>query len=209
MVVRGHDGKEQVLWGKDLRRCSSNPHSRQDPYDSYLHNKWNRKQLCGVKVGTVVEHRACTVVVPPSGCAARNKPRKEWVKSKVLRVVRSGCTKHIVYSVPTGRCIHDESVKVTKRMLSRARRDNRLWSQGCRSHSTCTERHVVSPDTYDHLRDWIFSTDFLEPLKATEQATQRGHCFAVREAAKTTFQRYQVTPLTLTTLTPPLTTLTH
>ena len=54
-----------------------------------------------------------------------------------------------------------------------------------------TERHVVSAESYNHLRDWIFSTDFLEPTKASEQSVQRGHCFAVKEAASTTFPRYQ------------------
>ena len=44
-----------------------------------------------------------------------------------------------------------------------------------------TEREVIKPATYDHLRDYIFSSNFLEPLKATEHATKRGHCFAIRQ----------------------------
>jgi hypothetical protein len=54
-----------------------------------------------------------------------------------------------------------------------------------------TEREVVQPATYDHLRDYIFSSDFLEPVKATEQAIKRGHCFAIRERATTTLPRYR------------------
>ena len=57
--------------------------------------------------------------------------------------------------------------------------------------SGVTEREIVGPETYNHLRDYIFSTDFLEPLKATEQATKRGHCFAMREHISTTLPRYK------------------
>ena len=77
-------------------------------------------------------------------------------------------------------------------MITRARRENRLWGAGLRPPpSRLTERHVVTKETFNHLRDWIFSTDLLEPLKASEQSTQRGHCFAVKEAATTTYPRYQ------------------
>ena len=77
-------------------------------------------------------------------------------------------------------------------MIERARRDNRLWGAGLRPPPTrLRERHVISPETFDHLHKWIFSTDLLEPLKASEQSTQRGHCFAVKESASTTFPRYQ------------------
>ena len=77
-------------------------------------------------------------------------------------------------------------------MITRARRDNRLWGAGLRPPpSRLTERHIVTNETFNHLRDWIFSTDLLEPLKASEQSTQRGHCFAVKEAATTTYPRYQ------------------
>ena len=102
-------------------------------------------------------------------------------------------------------------MKLSKRMLTRVRRDNKLWGSGCRPPATLTERYVVSASTYQHLKDWIFSTDFLEPLKASkrlnlshptvnpdpyplqasEQATKRGHCFAIREAVEATFARYQ------------------
>ena len=57
--------------------------------------------------------------------------------------------------------------------------------------STVTEREIVSGETYTHLRDYVFSTDFLEPVKATEQAVKRGHCFAIREAISTTLPRYK------------------
>ena len=201
-VVRGRDGKEHVVWGKDLRRCNdpndANPSTRQGPYESLQHNKWNRNKLRKVKAGSVVEHRVNPVVVPPTGCVAIKNKKDEWVKTKVLRVIRSGSSQKVLYSVPVGRCIHHESVKLTRRTLTRARRDNRLWGDGCRPHASFVERQIVSPEQYDHLREWVFSTDFLEPLKATEQATQRGHCFAIREAATTTFERYKVLTLTLT-----------
>jgi hypothetical protein len=77
-------------------------------------------------------------------------------------------------------------------MVDRASRDNHTWGAGLRPPSSLrTERHVVSAESFNHLKEWIFSTDFLEPLKASEQSTQRGHCFAVKEAAATTFPRYQ------------------
>ena len=77
-------------------------------------------------------------------------------------------------------------------MIARARRENRVWGAGLRPPpSRLTERHVITKETFNHLRDWIFSTDLLEPLKASEQSTQRGHCFAVKEAATSTFVRYQ------------------
>ena len=170
-VVRGYDGKEEILWGKDLRRCSENPHSIKDPYDAFEHNKWNRKKLVGVKRGTLVSRRVNTSVVAPVGCAVSSHPGGEWKQVKVLRVIRSGCSQTHEYSVSLHRCIHDSSVKVSKRMLTRARRDNKLWGDGGRPAATLTERYVVSPQTYDHLREWVFSRDFLEPLKATEQET--------------------------------------
>ena len=192
-VVCGDDGKEEILWGKDLRRCSDNPHPITDPYEAFDHNKWNRKRLVGVGRGTLVSCRVNTSVVAPVGCAVNSHPAGgEWKKVKVLRVIRSGCSQTVEYNVPRDRCIHDSSVKVSKRMLTRARRDNKLWGDGGRPPATLTERHVVSAQTYDHLREWVFSTDFLEPLKATEQATKRGHCFAIREAISSTYERYKV-----------------
>lgn len=192
VVIRGADGKEQIVWGKDLRRCSKNPHLQGDPYDARAHNKWNRNKLRRVKQGTVVEHLVVsTSVAPPVGCVALQDKVGVYVKSKVVRVIRRGCWQNVSYSVNPNRCIHDSSVKVTRRMLKRARRDNRLWDSGIKVGLTATEKHIISPETFKHLRDWIFNTDFLELLKATEQSTQRGHCFAVREAATETLKRYK------------------
>ena len=33
--------------------------------------------------------------------------------------------------------------------------------------SSVTEREIILPESYDHLRKYIFSTDFLETLKVT------------------------------------------
>ena len=176
VVVTGSDGKEKVVWGQELERCSKNPHNRTDPYQSQRHHHYNRLKLQGVKPGVVVSY--------PCG--------DKYVKSKVKAVVRAGMWQRVMYTVPLSKCIHDQSVRVTKKMVDRARRDNRTWGVGLRPPaSNTTERHVVSVETFNHLREWIFSTDFLEPLKASEQSTQRGHCFAVKEAATTTFPRYQ------------------
>ena len=77
-------------------------------------------------------------------------------------------------------------------MMERARRDNKQWGVGLRPATPQgTERHVVTVPTYEHLKDWIFSNELLEPTKASEQAIQRGHCFAVKEALSATFPRYQ------------------
>ena len=175
VVVADNTGKEHVVWGQELERCRNNPHNRDDPYQSKKYHAHNRKTLHKVKAGTVVNY--------PNG--------NEYVKAKVIRVIRSGCYQRVRYTVPRSRCIHHDSVRVTKRMIERARRDNRLWGAGLRpSPPTLRERHVITPETYDHLRNWIFSTDFLEPLKASEQSTQRGHCFAVKESAETTYPLY-------------------
>ena len=193
VVVRGKDGKEEILWGKYLKCCIDNPHPvGGEPYDAHAHNKWNREKLRKVKEGTtLVQHLVKPVEVAPAGCTPGSSTAV-WRSAKVLRVIRSGSYQDVLYSVQACRCIHKHSVKLTKRMLKRARQDNRLWGGGCRAPVSFTERHIVSPDTYRHLRDWIFSTNFLEPLKATEQATQRGHCFAVREAVESTFPRYKL-----------------
>ena len=45
VVVRGSDGKEQILWVKDLFRYLENKHGVQTPYEAYSHNKWNRIKL--------------------------------------------------------------------------------------------------------------------------------------------------------------------
>jgi len=109
----------------------------------------------------------------------------------VLRVIRAGCWKNIEYQCHPGRCINEKSIKLTRKMLWRARRDNKLWGSGIRPPVVVTEKHVVSVATYNHLRDWIFNTDFIEQLKATEHATQRCQCFGVREAASSTYPRYR------------------
>ena len=169
-----------------------NKHGVQTPYEAYSHNKWNRIKLRGVKVGTVVKHRRITGTVAPKGCALVEHTPVVWDTSTVLRVLRSGCHQYVNYTVPTERCVHHLSVRLSAKMLTRARRDNRLWSSGRhQSPAVLTERHVVSPATYKHLLNWIYSPAFLEPLKATEQATQRNHCFAVREAIEATFGRYK------------------
>ena len=194
VVIRSPtDGSEQIVWGKDLRRCSENPHTRVDPYGTRDHNKWNRDKLRKVKKGTVVEHLVYKSAAAPAGCAKVKDMDAvgTYVQSQVIRVIRAGCWRDVEYSVGADRCIHDRSVKVTKRMLTRARKDNRLWGSGMRAPVTVTEKHIVSPATYKHLRDWIFDTDFLEQLKATEQSTQRGHCFAIREAWSETWVRYK------------------
>ena len=119
-------------------------------------------------------------------------PVSEYLTGKLVRVLRSGGWQRVLYTVPLKRCIHHDSVRVTKKMVDRARRENRTWGQGLPPPaSVLTERHVVTNETYEHLRDWIFSTDLLEPVKASEQSTQRGHCFAVKEAVEATFPRYQ------------------
>ena len=135
---------------------------------------YTRDKLKDIKFGTVVAY--------PCG--------QEYIKSKVLRVVRAGNWQRVLYTVSRKRCLHNQSVRVTKRMIVRARRDNRMWGVGLRPpQAQLTEKHVVTPETFKHLCEWIFSTDFLEPLKASEQTTERGHCFAVKEAATRTFVR--------------------
>ena len=178
VVVNDVDGKEKVVWGQELKRCSSNKLSRDDPYEASSYHKVNRSLLKGVKVGSVVEY--------PVG--------QEYIGAKVKRIVRAGNWQRVLYSVPLSRCLHERSVRCTKKMIERARRDNRLWGSGLRPPSArLQERHVISAETFEHLQKWIFSTDLLEPLKASEQSTQRGHCFAVKEAASTTFPRYVIT----------------
>ena len=175
VVVKDKAGNDHVVWGMELERCSKNPHKRDDPFESERLHAYNRAQLKSMSEGTVVSY--------PCG--------NEYQQTKVMRVVRAGCFQRVRYTVPLSRCIHEQSVKVTKKLIESARKDNRLWGAGIRPPPPrITERHVITPETYDNLRDWIFSTDFLEPLKASEQSTQRGHCFAVKEAANTTYPRY-------------------
>ena len=110
-VVVLHDGKEKVVWGKELKRCAKQTHDGDDPYAARNYHKRVRRLLKDVKVGTVVEH--------PVG--------QEYVSTKVLRIVRAGSWQSVLYSVPISKCIHDKSVRLTKRMIERARRDNRLY----------------------------------------------------------------------------------
>ena len=146
VVVRGTDGKEQILWGKDLLRCSKNPHSRIDPCAAREHNKWNRNQLRKVKRGTVVDHLVATSVPPPVGCVALPDKAGVYAKSKVVRVIRSGCWQNVSYSLDPLRCIHHSSKKLTRSMLKRARRDNRLWGSGLRPPVVVTEKHNTDPN---------------------------------------------------------------
>jgi len=184
VVVRTAQGAEKVCWGHELHRCSDNPHSVLDPYGAHEYHKWNRKKLRKLKAGSIVQYH-----LPPKPGV---RDTSVWVQVNVLRTVRGGCWQNVKYSVQKWRCLHELSVRLTKRMIERARRDNRLWGAGLLPPvPVLRERHIVSPETYKHLREWIYSPDFLEPLKATEQATQQGHCFAVREAIATTFTRYQ------------------
>ena len=174
-VVVLHEGKEKVVWGQELKRCAKNYHAGDDPYAARNYHKINRRLLKDIKVGTVVEY--------PVG--------QEYFSTKVVRIVRAGSWQRVLYSVPIRKCVHDKSVRVTKRMIERARRINRLWDSGQETGvPNLRERHVISPATFEHLQEWIFSTDLLEPVKASEQSTQRGHCFATKEAVTSTFPRY-------------------
>ena len=89
-----------------------------------------------MQVGTVVEY--------PVG--------QEYIKGQVLRIVRAGSWQRVLYTVSIARCLHEQSVRVTRKMLQRARRDNETWGQGMRPPpASLTERHVISADTFDHL----------------------------------------------------------
>ena len=87
VVVNDTDGKEKVVWGQELERCSKNPHKRADPYQSQRHHKYNRHKLQGIKPGVVVSY--------PSG--------NKYVKSKVKAVVRTGMWQRVMYTVPLSR----------------------------------------------------------------------------------------------------------
>ena len=105
-VVRGDDGQEEVLWGKDLRLVDKegkgNPHGLQDPYDAMRFHAWNRKRLRKYKTGSLIERRVCNNTVSPTGCSGGSKTT-EWKKAKVLRVVRSGGFNNEVYTVALNR----------------------------------------------------------------------------------------------------------
>lgn len=176
VVVRTGAGKEKVLWGRELHRCSKNPHTPTQPYNAKEYHTWNRKSLRKLKEGSTVQYLV----------------HGKWQPTRALRIVRGGSFQNAKYSVPVWRCLHEHSVRLTKKMIERARRDNRLWGAGLRApRPMIRERVIVRPETYKHLREWIFSPEFVEQLKASEQATQRGHCFGVREAVTTTFKRYK------------------
>ena len=119
-------------------------------HDAQAFNKWNRNKLRKVKQGTVVEHHVVsTSVFAPVRCVALQEDKVGvYVKSKVVRIIRSGCWQNVSYSVNPDRCIHESSVKLTRRMLSRARRDNRLWDSGTKPAVVVNEKHIVSPETH-------------------------------------------------------------
>lgn len=83
VVVINQAGAEEVYWGQELERCARNPHKRDDPYSSRSYHKWNHRELHGVKPGTVVAY--------PCG--------NEYIKSKVVRVVRAGNWQRVLYTV--------------------------------------------------------------------------------------------------------------
>ena len=187
VVIKDDVGEERVLNLDELERCKLNPYSMNHPATSVLHHRWNRKQflddsgdqkgrLC---VGVQVKHKG---------------PDKKWKTAIVLRVVRGYNQRHVAYTIAKDRVIHANSVRLSRFMIQRARKTNKLWGAAGRrrrAHGSVRERHVISPATFDHLRDYIFSTDFVEPLKASEQAIRRGHCFAVREAIRSAYPRYR------------------
>ena len=104
VVVRWDDGKEKVLWGKDLRLVDkegkTKPHGMHDPYDALRYHAWNRKRLRKIKPGSLIERRVSARTVP--GCSD-DTSTKEWKRAKVLRVVRSGCYHDEEYTVTTSR----------------------------------------------------------------------------------------------------------
>jgi len=199
VVIRNREGAEQVLSCGELRRNALNPHkNRDDPAVSLKYHTYNRKHTQRVQVGTAVEYMT----------------DKGWVKTKVLRLIRGENCKDVVYTVSKDRVINSLSVKLSPRAVKRARHHNKLWyviavrtrnpdpNPKSKSHHnrgtgltkpivTVMEREVIKPETYKHLRVYIFSNTFLETLKASEQNTRRGHCFALRERATTTLPRYR------------------
>ena len=87
VVVINQTGAEEVVWGQELERCSKNPHNREDPYSARNHHKYNQRVLQGVKPGTVVAY--------PCG--------NEYIKSKVVRVIRAGNWQRVLYTVSRNR----------------------------------------------------------------------------------------------------------
>jgi hypothetical protein len=181
VVILDKDGEEQVLRLEQLKRCEFNPHTkRDDPSVSAQFHDWNRRQIQQgpkrIHVGTTIKYMC----------------NNEWTAARVVRLIRGNNSRDITFTVPKKRLIHDQSVKLTEKKIKWIRKQNKLWGAGLRNPiCTVTERKIVNPDTYKHLRDYIFSNEFLEPIKATEQATKRGHCFAMRCRIATTFPLYQ------------------
>ena len=157
-----------MLWGHELRRCEKNPNSFHDPYDALTYHKWNRKKLRKIKPGSTIEYKPTIDHNPPADAApVTNTHNNDWVTAKVLRVVRNCNIRSRTISVPTNRCIHQNSVRCTERMIRNARKNMKLWGSALpHRNATLKERHIVTPTTFAHLRDFIFSTDFLELLKA-------------------------------------------
>ena len=97
VVVNDKDGKEKVVWGQELRRCSVNKiNRRDDPYEARRYHQSNRHLLKEVKVGTVVQY--------PVG--------QEYLQGKVKRIIRSGSWQRVFYTVSISRCLHADSVRI-------------------------------------------------------------------------------------------------
>jgi hypothetical protein len=181
VVVRvGQD--EQLLWPHQLRRCAQSPWDTRSPYNARRHNEWCRKQMVRVKAGSVVEFRGTSVGEQP----------RPWVQAVVIRTTRANPYRQIQHTVRRRECINEATVVLTRRALKRARRHNKVWSAGLRRppRTTTTERQVVSPRTFDHLKKWIFNAGFVETLKASEQNVKRGHSYGLKESPEATYPRW-------------------
>ena len=187
VVIQDDSGEERVLNLDDLKRCEDNPHPMNHPANSVLHHRWNRKQFVDCQDKKKVGRRLC------QGMRVHHKVTggKTWKTSIVLRVVRGYNKRHVTYTIAKDRVLHANSVRLSQSMIKRARKTTKLWGGRKRPHGSVRERHVISPATYDHLREYVFSNDFVEPLKASEQAIRRGHCFAIREAISSSYPRYR------------------
>ena len=72
------------------------------------------------------------------------------------------------------------------------KRHNKLWGVGMTKPTAIrVERAIVTPKQLDHLEKFVFTNEFLEPLKATENNSKRGHRFAYKESLSTTYPRYR------------------
>ena len=184
VVIQDDFGEERVLNLDELKRCEHNPHPMNHPANSVLHHRWNRKQFVDGGDKKKAGRRLC------QGMKVQHKltGEKKWKTSIVLRVVRGYNKRYVTYTIPKDRVLHANSVRLSESMIKRARKNAKLWGGRKRPHDSVRERHVISPATYDHL---VFSSDFVEPLKASEQAIRRGHCFAIREAISSSYPRYR------------------